>query len=261
MVMKTKEMLWNEQEWSSTSTYQNAIFLCVALGFDTGRRIGNLCHADGKSAEDHCIRTKDVIFVFESLERSMQAGPEFRKFYHQNNMQLESITSAKLYFHSQKSKHINHVRLTAPVILDRINPLFTRRLPGERAKLLIQRDVRKAMKEVAEGQFNIEASRISSRSLRSGFVTLTAATKANDTNSSETTFSRGGWSNKSDVPRRFYDKNPRDQGALACDPKQFNSQHVRLLTPRAIESVGIALNASRNQNEEKSKSQLTNPTN
>jgi hypothetical protein len=228
MVMKTKEMLWNEQEWSSTSTYQNAIFLCVALGFDTGRRIGNLCHADGKSAEDHCIRTKDVIFVFESLERSVQAGPEFRKFYHQNNMQLESITSAKLYFHSQKSKHINHVRLTAPVILDRINPnqsdllngivlwclkninqgdneLFTRRLPGERAKLLIQKDVRKAMKEVAEGQFNIEASRISSRSLRSGFVTLTAA--------------------------------------------------------RAIESVGIALNASRNQNEEKSKSQLTNPTN
>jgi hypothetical protein len=61
-------------------------FLCVALGFIPG---GNLCHADGKSAEDHCIRTKDVIFVFESLERSMQAGPEFRKFYHQNNMQLE----------------------------------------------------------------------------------------------------------------------------------------------------------------------------
>jgi hypothetical protein len=74
-------------------------------------------------------------------------------------------------------------------------------------------------------KFNIEASRISSRSLRSGFVTLTAATKANDTNSSETTFSRGGWSNKSDVPRRFYDKNPRDQGALACDPKQFNSAY------------------------------------
>jgi hypothetical protein len=60
--------------------------------------------------------------VFESLERSVQAGPEFRKFYHQNNMQLESITSAKLYFHSQKSKLINHVKLTAPVILDRINP-------------------------------------------------------------------------------------------------------------------------------------------
>jgi hypothetical protein len=199
----------------------------------------------GEELEISGIRTKDVIFVFESLERSVQAGPEFRKFHHQNNMQLESITSAKLYFHSQISKQINHVRLTAPVILDRINPnqsdllngiilwclkninqgddeLLTRRLPGERAKLLIQRDVRKAMKEVAEGQLNIEASRIISRSLRSGFVTLTAATKASDTNSSETTFSRGGWSNKH-VPGRFSDKNPRDQGALACDPKQFNS--------------------------------------
>jgi hypothetical protein len=82
MVVKMREKFSRkETDWDPLGAYQNAIYLSVALMFDTGKRIGNVCHPDGKFAEDHCIRVRDVQFFIQPLASYVEAGPEFRNLY------------------------------------------------------------------------------------------------------------------------------------------------------------------------------------
>jgi hypothetical protein len=83
----------------------------VEMGYDSGKRIGNLTHRTSSSEEDHCIRTSHVQFVFSTSSHYqgtpiLSAGPEFRKFMLKYHPPFAVISKAKLHFHTQKSTAI-----------------------------------------------------------------------------------------------------------------------------------------------------------
>ena len=80
--MRTK--YWEERNWTVPDIDKRAIWLAVALGFDSGPRIGNITEKDGKNGPDHCIRAKHCLFLVAdpttSTERQIEgvwstAGP------------------------------------------------------------------------------------------------------------------------------------------------------------------------------------------
>jgi hypothetical protein len=52
MVQVAREMYW-EKPWTIEGVDDKAIYLCIALMYDTGKRISNFTHKDGVEAEDH----------------------------------------------------------------------------------------------------------------------------------------------------------------------------------------------------------------
>lgn len=63
VVLSVRKKYWENQEWDNKGKDSKAIWLAVALTFDSGARIGNLTLKDGKDREDHCIRAKHVSYL------------------------------------------------------------------------------------------------------------------------------------------------------------------------------------------------------
>jgi hypothetical protein len=62
IVMEVRNMYWANRDWTTKNTDSKVLWLVIALGFDSGPRIGNLTLKDGKNGEDHCIRAGHTTF-------------------------------------------------------------------------------------------------------------------------------------------------------------------------------------------------------
>jgi hypothetical protein len=70
IIVYMRQSSWDKVDWSQrSSVLEAAAYLCYALAFDTGRRIVNFTHQDGKSGEDHCIRNGHITFKSNAMER------------------------------------------------------------------------------------------------------------------------------------------------------------------------------------------------
>jgi hypothetical protein len=118
MVIKARDMLWNDS-WRREDCDHKAIYLCIAIAFDTGRRIGQLTHKDGREAEDHCIRTQDVHLVFMSDSTTVPMGSSLRGKMLTEGIGVQKVTHVQLHFQTQKEGYHNTVLLKPPLVIGR----------------------------------------------------------------------------------------------------------------------------------------------
>jgi hypothetical protein len=239
--------------WTIEGVDNKAIYLCIALMYDTGKRISNFTHKDGVDAEDHCIRTHDVHFVFSPDSVTIPVDEQFKDYMTGNNIDLKDITHAQLHFYTQKEGYKNTITIEPPITISRGTvleselldnliewclfnrnfgeaELLTRNM-NNRVKHLTRRKVGDAIKNVAE-KLNLDPNQFGTRLLRSGFTTVTSIhCKEPGTHESDL-LRRGGWAKNSRVPQKYYNKSTDNEGALSYPENSFNRQYLNRLTPK-----------------------------
>jgi hypothetical protein len=258
MVVKAREILWEDMSWEREAANKKAVYLCIALAYDTGRRISNFTHAT-KNGEDHCIKINEVHFVFQPDGVTIPGGPLFRDYVAKTKdswdadamVHWKQVSSILLYFFTQKERCKFTITACKPIVVSRENngqdqlvtdicqwcvhslnngdeELLTRNINGkQKMKRLIPAPVSKAIKNIAQA-FDIDPKRISTNSLRSAYATVSGIVEENNKKANE----RAGWSKNSRVPRNHYAKTVLGQGALSYPECGFNVQYLNQLNPR-----------------------------
>eukprot|EP01036_Dinobryon_divergens_P035236 gene35236-45630_t len=68
MILGSREYYWNNLVWTAQELDRKAIWLGLAIGFDSGMRISNIVQPE-KDREDHCIRAYQVCYkVVDKLD-------------------------------------------------------------------------------------------------------------------------------------------------------------------------------------------------
>ena len=195
IVMAMRTEYWEEKSWSVPDIDKRAIWLAVALGFDSGPRIGNITKRDGKNGPDHCIRAKHCVFLATdpatAIERRIEGGPELAQFLKQPNVTMAKILSVDLYYLSSKTsgkvksvvrhpKHLARRSAIEEIVLNDLlqwmlhsgvqcdDELLSRYCSKGRKKTVIRKDVRNAIKDTVL-QMGLPRANFSNKSLRSGF--------------------------------------------------------------------------------------------
>jgi hypothetical protein len=248
MVVKARELYWNSSSWELSARDRKAIYLCIALSYDTGRRISNFIHPS-KITEDHCIKTHHVHFIFNPDGQAIPAGPSFRKHMITNKIgSLDIISHALLYFFSQKERCKHQITACQPITISRQTKgqelllidlirwcmatpndseedLLTRNTYQNEMKRLYRAPVAYALKDIAK-QFNIDPNRISTSSLRKGYATVSNLNK----NTINTNI-RAGWTSNSRVPQLHYIKSSQNDGALNYSESNYNIEYLNQFNP------------------------------
>ena len=121
MVMRARQLLWDSTKWDRIAADKKAIYLCIALAYDTGRRISNFTHAQ-KGCEDHCIKMGHVHFVFDPDGVTIPGGPSFHAYVLENKKKWDTVSSILFYFFSQKEKCKQVITSCKPIVITRSNP-------------------------------------------------------------------------------------------------------------------------------------------
>lgn len=235
LAMRTK--YWEERNWTVPDIDKRAIWLAVALGFDSGPRIGNITKKDGKNGPDHCIRAKHCLFLVAdpttSTERQIEGGPAVKEFLNQPGVTAADILSVDLYYLSSKTsgkvkavvrhpKHLARRSAIEQTVLDDLiqwmlhsevksdDELLSRYSIEGRKKTVIRKDVRKAIKDTVI-EMGLPPANFSNKSLRSGFSSHVIANGMGECEMKR----GGGWTENSQVPNNHYTHQMRDRGALA----------------------------------------------
>jgi hypothetical protein len=228
---------------------KKAIWLAVALGFDSGPRIGNLTKKDGPSGEDHCVRAEDCIFDVLNSEQTgclqYRAGIGFAQYLKArrgDSSEVKSVTMKYVTHKTQRQlvqtpKYIARRTILESQVLDDIcawimrsgvqqtDELLTRYSP--RRKVVIRKDVANAIKDVAEF-FRLPRTNFSTRSLRSGYATDVTVHGVAPRQRNQ----RGGWKDSSRIPERHYVAPIGNVGTLGIeDDDQFTVSDVRGMAP------------------------------
>jgi hypothetical protein len=254
MVVRARQILWNLRQFDTVSLDNKAVYLCIALSYDTGRRISNFTHQPKTFSDDHCIKTSHVHFIFKPHNISIPAGPSFRVFVRKECKNWDTLSHALLYFFSQKEGARQKLNSCVPIKLTRSTPnqeqllidlaqwcvsndndgeeeLLTRcLLESNRSKRLIRMNVTKALKTLAV-EFDLDPKRISTRSLRSGYATVSNLLHKDPTSNSNHHI-RAGWTKNSKVPSLHYDKSVENQGALSYPDLNYNIDYINQLNPK-----------------------------
>jgi hypothetical protein len=235
LAMRTK--YWENKTWAVPDIDMRAIWLAVAIGFDSGPRIGNITKKDGKDGPDHCIRAKHCLFLATdpatSTERRIEGGPEVAIFLKQQSVTAANILSVDLYFLSSKTsgkvtsvvrhpKHLARRSAIEEIVLDDLlqwmlnsgvkgeDELLSRYCSKDRKKTVIRKDVRSAIKNTVL-EMGLPPKNFSNKSLRSGFSSHVIANGMGNDEMKR----GGGWTVNSQVPNNHYTHQMRDRGALA----------------------------------------------
>lgn len=243
MVDHLREKLWVPGLWDKLATQNKAIYLAIALSFDTGRRIGHFTHRDKSDAEDHCLRVSHVAYTFTPCGRKLACGDRFRDHYCRLGYTHANITTVELLFLTQKQKYVNNIAAPMVVVIDRssaraselVNMLvdwtirncskdddefLTCMVKGSR-KVLLQKNVRSELKKAAVS-IGIDPKRIGNNSLRRGYATVAELNGSFD----HSARARAGWCAHSTVPYRHYIMRTTHQGGLS-QVKQVQSRALR----------------------------------
>jgi hypothetical protein len=242
-VKKARVLLWAGNTWE-----QRAVYLGIALAFDTGRRIGNFTHPSSKGQENHCIRTKDVWFVVDTEGTTIAGGSQFYELGRSAAFEANQVSAAHLNFLSQKEKAKGSLQVEEQVVLARGSclqsqllddliewclfnqnqeeeELLTRSING-RKKVLLSRKVSEGIRLVAES-FGLDPSRFSAISLRSGYASATV-----NGGLPREALNRAGWAKGSNTPYKHYVRNLQNNGATTYSAEEFNVTHVRKMNPK-----------------------------
>ena len=231
MVDQLESTHWMIDKWNKNDCDKKAVYLAVAIAFDTGRRISNLTHRDKPTSEDHCIRWGNVKLFMKPCNTQLMAGQIFKEYYYSRSYTLLNITSVQFHFITQKQALVHNIVAVQPIIIDRMSlrssalvdklvqwvlinvnteheEFLTRNVEGSNKKLL-RRNVINAMKETAK-LCAVDPDRISSHSIRRCYATNVAL---NDNNSGSANM-RAGWTSNSQVPTQNYAIPLNIQGGL-----------------------------------------------
>lgn len=79
IIWPIRDEYWAKSSWLCPGMDRRAIWLGIALGFDSGPRVSNVTRKDGQKT-DHCIRAHDVsiFLLIEGLVSSTKGGEPFR---------------------------------------------------------------------------------------------------------------------------------------------------------------------------------------
>lgn len=266
LILSGRELFWKEGVWSVKELDRKAIWLCMAICFDSGLRVSNLTKAE-KGNEDHCIRAEQLSFTFEDSQgkRTLVLGDNDvwkaradclltglrPSMIEQDHWWIESVsmmyTSNKTSGRSGASvldpKKIGRRSSVESNLLDDMiawithsgvlgsDPFFTRRANGSRTRFLRRKDLDDGIKEVCRAN-GLDESRFSTKSLRSGFSTACSAAGMTDKERN----SRAGWATDSTVADRNYTFRNDNSGLFALHTVSssgggFNTEELRLLAP------------------------------
>ena len=268
MAMRTK--YWEGKSWAVPDIDKRAIWLAVALGFDSGPRIGNVTKKDGKNGPDHCIRAKHCLFLAidpaTSTEIRIEGGLELAKFLEQPQVTTENIVSVDLYYLSSKTsrkvksvvrhpKHLARRSAVEEIVLNDLlhwilhsgvkgdDELLSRYCDKGRKKTVIRKDVRYAIKDTVL-EMGLPPNSFSNKSLRSGFSSHVIANGMGDDEMKR----GGGWTATSQVPNNHYTHQMRDRGALALATSETGCQSLGmpeirrmlpLVTEKKVSALGV----------------------
>ena len=266
VVLSVRKRYWEDKGWDNKGKDSKAIWLSVALAFDSGARIGNLTLKDGKDREDHCIRAEHVSYLVtnpsDGTEYRIMGGTQISQYLRRGDVSNSLVKEADLVYMTSKTSKSGSGNLQAAKTLGRDTDeesgllddlldwfkhnnvmddeeLLTRRGPKGTRRVVKRKDVRKAIKD-AVGAFGLPEERFSTRSLRSGFGTHAQANglDAEDLNI------RGGWAVNSQVPEKHYIKRMHNRGAFAITTSESGEQMhgvdeiQRMLPVQASAAVG-----------------------
>ena len=248
MVVEVRRTHWVAGDWSMKALDKKGIWLAIALGFDSGPRVGNVTLKDGPAREDHCVRGLDCVFEVVTVageRRQYLAGITLAQYLCEQAGRSDTVQSVTMRYATHKTqKQLTQVPkfiarrtdLESQVLDDlcawvmhsgvrQTDELLTRYAP--RRKVVIRKDVANAIKDTAES-FGLPRVNFSTRSLRSGYGTHAAAHGVPKTQLNQ----RGGWKENSTIPEQHYVVPIVNVGALATgDGHSFTVENVRRLAP------------------------------
>lgn len=254
MILHAKDHYWspNLSQLDYKTKYQCAIYLCIELAFDTGRRISSFVLPDGRDESDHCLRHNQVTFTTRRSTdypqgRKIHSGPNFRKYMAPHHSPQSLVTQASILFLTQKTSSYHHATPEKRVVIQQrsVNEsdLLVRMVqwslsnesgpndeffmctnPLGKPKRLVRRDVSTAIKSIAKTHL-FDPNRFGPHSLRRGHA---SSLEAHNKEIASTNFQRGGWNPTSQVPKRVYSSD-QDLGPYAYHTILFNIESVRLL--------------------------------
>ena len=266
VILSVREKYWENQNWDNRGKDSKAIWLAVALAFDSGARIGNLTLKDGKDREDHCIRAKHVSYLVtnptDGKEYRIQGGEEISQYLKRNDVNNSLVIEANMIYMTSKTSKSGSANLQEPKTLGRNSheesqllddlldwikhnnvvadeELLTRHGDNGSRRVVKRKDVRQAIKE-AVGAFGLPEDRFSTRSLRSGFGTHAQANGLEE----REIHARGGWAANSKVPEKHYIRRMHNRGAFAIPASASGRQMhglgeiQRMLPVQASTAVG-----------------------
>jgi hypothetical protein len=268
---------WENRTWTIAGNLDNrAIWLCAAVGFDSGPRISNLTLKDEKSAEDHCVRGSDVVFAvrdpLSGKTEWLQAGSLVREFWTRPETKITDVLEVSLTFNTTKTIGSGQSQVADRKPIQRRSPaectvledlwwwvvysgvkqtdeLFTRyatvvKGAGNRKheclnsrKVLTRGAFTVAIKDAGE-VFKIPRLNVSTKGMRGGFATHCRAEGATDAQRNE----RGDWAKDSTVPERHYVREMHRPGALAMVCNGVSAKYT-------VEDMHAMLGAKSSHNE------------
>eukprot|EP01036_Dinobryon_divergens_P038494 gene38494-50550_t len=236
MVIGGRVLFWQCGLWNAKALDKKAVWLGIALSFDSGLRVSNITAAE-KDREDHCIRAGQVIFTVKSSDGSVhnvKGGADFRKMLQGVKDGDMSVQSAVMKYSSNKTSVSCGNSVKDPKYLGRRTPaesnllndliawmkhsgvneddgLLTRYAGALNSRRCLWcRDMNEGVKAIAVS-FGLDPAHFSTRSLRSGFSTTAIASGLTEQERN----SRGGWAPGSTVPDTNYTFTSRTKGAMA----------------------------------------------
>ncbi|KAJ1432968.1 hypothetical protein B484DRAFT_461543, partial [Ochromonadaceae sp. CCMP2298] len=230
MVDWLRKNLWDGRGWDTIDHLdKKVVYLSICLGMDAGPRVSNLTWPDKKTAEDHCVRAKDVtaniMLSPTSSFSKIMGGPRLHKHLlaydrrvhpgvqHKFPTSFPHITGLELVFLTSKTSRATRLTLPKPIALQRRSeresrlvdnlllwflhasklqeedPLFRRYHPSISTSLLPRRKPIAAAIKASAAALGFDQSRFSTKSMRSGFATTATA---NGMSAVERNY-RGGW--------------------------------------------------------------------
>ena len=228
MVARAREMFWVNVPWTSEGMDRKVLWLAIALGTDMGLRPGHVTKRDGPKSEDHCIKAKEVTFLFgkDGLEGSVEGGEACREFMLQNPGEWRSkVWAVDIVILTSKrtdrgSFERTAKRITVDTDLEKLfildlgewflfggakvnDDLVTRFAPtgGGRLtrKVLTKQTLNNGIKEVAR-MFGLPPHRFSGKSMRKGYASHGKQCSMD----SDSLRDRAGWSENSTMIERKY---------------------------------------------------------
>jgi hypothetical protein len=209
----------------------------ISLGFDSGLRIGNLTKKDGPHGADHCIRAGQLTFLVRdpntAEEKRLKGGATIANFLKRADVTLDMVSAVDMVYVTSKTSRKVKSLIENPKTLSRrtdiesmvlddllqwfihsqlqeTDELLTRYSSTGSRKVVIRKDVRKAIKLAVSG-VGLPPINFSTKSLRSGFGTHATAHGMDATEMK----SRNGWVSMSNVPDNHYVRHMQSRGALA----------------------------------------------
>eukprot|EP01036_Dinobryon_divergens_P034292 gene34292-44295_t len=254
IILDSKSSFWVQGKWDKEGLDRKAVWLGIAIGFDSGLRVGNYTMAEGVQ-EDHGIRAGQLTFVvMDHLEGQflVPGGEKLRDALQDKGKNEREVSAVMMNFSSNKTSNKSRGEVLEPKYISRRNEmegalldclvswimmsgvleddgLFTRYGDDGKMRQLRRRDVNEGIKEICESR-GLDSNHFFSKSLRKGFVNAAnmCGVSERDRNA------RGGWVRDSQVPDRVYGLSLRSEGAFAFsegNERGVELEDLRLLAP------------------------------